>query len=69
MEILSAMNDVSQDQEALSGAQPAWIRHHLTRTSSSWLQIPDIPDLGVCPSSRKNARLLLPFVMIVIAVD
>jgi hypothetical protein len=64
MEILSAMNDVSQDQEALAGAQLAWIRHHLTRTSNSGLQVPDIPDLDVCPSSRKNARLLLPFVII-----
>ncbi len=45
MEILSAMNDVSQDQEALSGAQPGWIRYHITWTSSSGLQVPDIPDL------------------------
>ncbi len=29
----------------------------------------DIPNLVVLPVFKKNARLLLPFVMIVIAVD
>ncbi len=46
-----------------------YFQHNPTRTPSSRLQVPDIPDLGVLPVFKKNARLLLPFVMIVIAVD
>ncbi len=44
-------------------------QHDPTRTPSSGLQVPDIPDLVVLPVFKKNARFLLPFVMIVIAVD
>ncbi len=47
-------------------------QHDPTRTPSSGLQFkssPDIPDLVVLPVFKKNARFLLPFVMIVIAVD
>ncbi len=44
-------------------------QHVPTRTPSSGLQVPDIPDLVVLLIVKKNARFLLPFVMIVIAVD
>ncbi len=44
-------------------------QHDPTRTPSSGLQVPDIPDSVVLPVFKKNARFLLPFVMIVIAVD
>ena len=43
-------------------------QHEPTRTPSSGLQVQDIPDLVVLPV-KKNDRFLLPFVMIVIAVD
>ncbi len=40
-----------------------YFEHDPTRKPSTGLQVPDIPVF------EKNARLLLPFVMIVIAVD